>query len=242
MTVDAQGTKQRLLAAAGPLFAARGFAGTSMRDIADRAGVNLAAANYHFGSKKDLYVAVLREQFALVRAELERQRAAVPSTDLARLARAELEALVAARCRAILDVLVGPSATLHGPLMQREFTDPTEALPVVLAEFVGPMFAELAALVRHLEPALDPQAVQRCVFSCVGQVVFYRLAKPAVLGVLGATEYPPDFVAQTAAHINEFSRGGMARLGRQAHATGHRRVAAARRRRSRAQVSHAAQS
>src|SRR5690554_6464267 len=51
-------TVTRLLDAAEELFSGRGFAGTSLRNITTRAGVNLAAVNYHFGSKKALIQAV----------------------------------------------------------------------------------------------------------------------------------------------------------------------------------------
>ena len=44
-------TKQKILAAAEDLFATEGFHQTSLRAITGRAGVNLAAVNYHFGSK-----------------------------------------------------------------------------------------------------------------------------------------------------------------------------------------------
>jgi len=47
-------TKERILAAALKLFAERGFNGTSLRNITAEAGVNLAAVNYHFGSKEML--------------------------------------------------------------------------------------------------------------------------------------------------------------------------------------------
>jgi AcrR family transcriptional regulator len=51
-------TVARILDAAEQLFADRGFAETSLRTITSRAGVNLAAVNYHFGSKKALIQAV----------------------------------------------------------------------------------------------------------------------------------------------------------------------------------------
>ncbi len=47
-------TKQRILDAAESLFAIKGFRGTSLRAITGRANVNLAAVNYHFGSKTAL--------------------------------------------------------------------------------------------------------------------------------------------------------------------------------------------
>ena len=52
-------TKSKILNAAEQLFARSGFAETSMRAITQKAGVNLASVNYHFGSKKALTVAVL---------------------------------------------------------------------------------------------------------------------------------------------------------------------------------------
>ena len=48
-------TKARLLDAAGQEFAEKGFEGATVRAICDRARVNLAAVNYHFGDKEMLY-------------------------------------------------------------------------------------------------------------------------------------------------------------------------------------------
>src|SRR5271155_1957047 len=54
-------TSDRIIAAAGAVFAERGFRGTTIRQITARAGVNLAAVHYHFRDKGELYVRVLRE-------------------------------------------------------------------------------------------------------------------------------------------------------------------------------------
>ncbi|WDE13901.1 TetR/AcrR family transcriptional regulator [Thalassomonas haliotis] len=52
-------TKNKILDAAEQLFADKGFNGTSLREITSQAEVNLAAVNYHFGSKKELIKAVM---------------------------------------------------------------------------------------------------------------------------------------------------------------------------------------
>ena len=52
-------TVERILDAAEQLFAEKGFSETSLRLITSKAGVNLAAVNYHFGSKDALFQAVL---------------------------------------------------------------------------------------------------------------------------------------------------------------------------------------
>jgi AcrR family transcriptional regulator len=54
-------TRRRILDAALELFAADGFEGASTRTLAERAGVNLPAIQYYFGSKEGLYAAVLEQ-------------------------------------------------------------------------------------------------------------------------------------------------------------------------------------
>ena len=72
-------TVERILDAAEQLFAERGFAETSLRLITSKAGVNLAAVNYHFGSKKALIQAVFSRFLgpfcASLKRELERRQA-----------------------------------------------------------------------------------------------------------------------------------------------------------------------
>ena len=56
-------TKERILDAAERLFAREGFHNTSLRAITGEADVNLAAVNYHFGSKEALLDAVISYNF-----------------------------------------------------------------------------------------------------------------------------------------------------------------------------------
>ena len=54
-------TRERLINAAGEVFAEQGFHATTIRDICTKADANVAAVNYHFRDKMGLYVAVLTE-------------------------------------------------------------------------------------------------------------------------------------------------------------------------------------
>ena len=56
-----QETRSRIAQAAIELFATHGFDGTSVREIAEAAGVTKPVLYYHFGSKEDLYLAMVRE-------------------------------------------------------------------------------------------------------------------------------------------------------------------------------------
>ena len=62
-------TKDKLLDAAEKIFSEHGFAGVSLRSIIGEAGVNLAAAHYHFGSKEALLCAVVMRRAGPVNAE-----------------------------------------------------------------------------------------------------------------------------------------------------------------------------
>lgn len=96
-------TRTAILSAAERLYAARGFADVTMRDIVAEAGVNLAAVNYHFGSKDELI------------AELFVSRGLVTNRErLNELKAAEEAGSGRAELAAIFTALVGP--TLRGCL------------------------------------------------------------------------------------------------------------------------------
>jgi AcrR family transcriptional regulator len=207
---DPARTRRKLLDAAAQLFAAHGFHGTTAREIAERGGVNLAAGHYHFGSKKDLYLEVLRAQFLHIQTTMAARGALPPPPDAKRLSRAQALEALRSRVQVMLDLMLGPPIGLHGTLMQREMTDPSEALPVIVDEFVRPQMDELCRLIRCLAPKLDDESVERCARSIVGQVVFYRFCMPAALMLMGWKRYPAGFAREMAEHITTFSLGGIA--------------------------------
>jgi AcrR family transcriptional regulator len=207
-----EATKERLVAAAATLFAERGFHATSVRDIARRAGANVASGHYHYGSKKALYLEVLRDQFRSVRSELRKRGGSRPNAELSRLSHDEIVEVLHSRIRTILDLLIGPSPSLHATLMQREMSDPSEALPVIVAEFIVPMTEEMSAIVQQLYPRMGADDVESCVRSIAGQMLFYRFAMPAMLHMLGREEYARGTAAKIAEHITAFSLGGAERI------------------------------
>lgn len=77
--ITAQQTRQRLLDAGLAVFSEVGYHGATIREMAGRAGTNIAAISYHFGGKDGLYTAVVRSAFALAAGDLS---TSLPSSDL----------------------------------------------------------------------------------------------------------------------------------------------------------------
>jgi AcrR family transcriptional regulator len=205
-------TRARLIEAAGRVFASRGYRGATMREIADRARVNLAAAHYHFGSKQDLYREVLREHFERLEARLADDEGGAVGERLAgRPTRAALVELLRARIRALLDTLLRAD-DVHSTLVMREMVDPSEALPFLVRQWIDPLRRDTERVVAALAPRLDAGAVERATRSIVGQVFFYRSHRAALLLILGRTAYPRGFVEEASDHVLAFTLGGLAEL------------------------------
>jgi TetR/AcrR family transcriptional regulator, regulator of cefoperazone and chloramphenicol sensitivity len=208
-----EATKSRLLAAAGDLFAEKGFHGTKVRDIAARAGVNVAAGNYHFGSKKELYLEVVRAQFARMHERIAKMGAALEPVDLGELGRPELLRLLRVRLEVMLEMLMGTGGDdVHARLMMREMAEPSEALTTIVREMAQPLVEETRQIIGHLRPELDRGQVERISLSVAGQIHFYRFMMPALLEMLGMRSYSRAFLGEVVEHVFEFSLGGMDRL------------------------------
>lgn len=201
---SAEATRDNLLAAAAAVFAEQGYAQARVREIASRAGANLAAINYHFGGKQALYLEVLR-QLASERIG----RFPMPAPAAERDPETALTAAIAALLQRFLDA--GRGALLP-QLMMRELAAPTEALPSVVQNMVRPQFLQLQELVAAmLGPSADPALVQHCAFSIVSQCMFYLFARPLVSALVPQV-YDGDPVSALSTHIARFSLAALRAL------------------------------
>src|SRR3546814_3154877 len=130
-------TREAILDTAETLFAQQGHDGTSMRQITSEAGVNLAAVNYHFGSKEALVQAVLKRRLAILNQErlrlldeLETQAAGEPLKP---------SQIVDAFFGTLLRLAASPDHAGKNflPLLERTMTDPTGFIRAVVAAEIG---------------------------------------------------------------------------------------------------------
>jgi TetR/AcrR family transcriptional regulator, regulator of cefoperazone and chloramphenicol sensitivity len=159
-------TRKRLLDTAECLFADRGFAATSVREITAGAGCNLAAVNYHFGGKQNLYREVFRRRLAALR----EQR--IASIHAAREEAGSLEAVLAAFAGTFLEPLVqrGRKRSVLD-LLQREMLDPQLPPDMYRSEFIEPVSGALVSALVSATPGLDVRSARVCSISVIGQLV-----------------------------------------------------------------------
>ena len=156
--------RQRLLQAAGEVFAELGFRAATVRQITEQAGVNLAAINYHFRDKGELYACALH-------AALERARS-IPLLPPHGPAPARLREFVTS----MLTYLLDPTRPAwQSRLMARELAEPTPALDSVIDENIGPRCEWLRGILRDAvgEPGLPPEQLELFANSVMGQCLHY---------------------------------------------------------------------
>lgn len=204
---NAPDAKTRLLSVAERLFAERGLRCTSIRELANEAGVNIAAVNYYFRSKDELYVEALRHA-------MRRSGDAQPSFN-----RILEEAVAdgspkAARegIRRFIEVFVTTLYCTDGcpnytaALMSHEMLHPTGALKNVIDEFIRPKFKVLAQLIRQARPDLTNQReIAMTCMSIVAQCLHVHFTMPISMELVQWDKMTPARVKALAEHIAGFS-------------------------------------
>jgi AcrR family transcriptional regulator len=202
---DAQETRQRLLAAAVEVFADKGFWETTHAEICERAQVNTAAVNYHFGSKENLYVEAWRHSF-------ERSVEAHPP-DGGVSPGAPVEQKLHGGILAFMQRMADPD-NREVEIMHKEMANPTGLLTEALQQAIEPMQRDLRSMVRGLlGDAATEQQICFCEMSlmgqCFGPMLHMRRARMTPGGPRPPGP-PIEFgVEELADHITRFSLAGI---------------------------------
>jgi len=145
-------TRERILGVAETLFARHGFAGASLRQVTAAAKVNLAAVNYHFGSKESLIEEVFRRRLD----ELNRQRLAALATVEAGEPTLEdvLDAFIRPALEQSMDA-AGGAAFVR--VLARAYAEHDERLRKFLSDNYGHVLREFAVAFGRLLPHLEKE-------------------------------------------------------------------------------------
>lgn len=145
-------TKERILGAAEALFAQRGFDGASLRQLTSTAGVNLAAVNYHFGSKEKLVEQVFRRRLDA----LSSQRLAALDK-LSGQPDTRLEDVLDAFIRPALELSHDDSGALFMRVLARAFAEHDDTLRRFLSDNYGHVMRQFSAEFARQLPQLSKE-------------------------------------------------------------------------------------
>lgn len=199
MGTELSETRTRILEAAASIFAEYGFAATTIRMICGLARVNLAAVNYHFGSKEGLYSETIRY---LRRQAYDRY----PTTyDLSPGASPE-EKLLAFIRSFLLRTAFDERNLRFGTLVMREMVEPTSALDMMVDEGIRSLFGQLVDIVRSLMgETTDEETVLACSRSVMSQCLFYLFSRSVITRMSSEHQFSQTDIDTISDQILSFS-------------------------------------
>jgi AcrR family transcriptional regulator len=183
-TPSSEQTRLALIRAGLRLFGEKGFAGTSTRELAAMAGANIGSIAYHFGGKEGLRMAcaefIVDTAQRLAKKALAPVRAApdqdMPAADRLHFALEEIVSFMVAN----------PEASDIVQFILREVAHPTAALDTIYNGFFEPTHKRLCLLwAEATGEEAESEAVKITVFTLIGQILYFRIGRPAVTRRLG---------------------------------------------------------
>jgi AcrR family transcriptional regulator len=196
---DGVATRARILESAGELFGSQGLATVTSKMIAERAGVDMASINYHFGGRDGLYRAVLVEahrRFVALEELIEISRRGISSAD---------------KLGALLEAVIGRLARgsqWSTTVLARELLAPSPHMTVLRDEAIPPKFGIILQILSEIAgiPVGTPE-LACCLISTI--------APCGMLLIAGENKHAPGDVLRSidpqmlAGHLHRFALAGL---------------------------------
>jgi AcrR family transcriptional regulator len=195
-------TREHILNTAGRIFAEHGFHATTVRQITCEAGVNLAAVNYHYRDKQELYISVLKRA--------HQAAASTAGADLPGPPQARLRTFI----KGFLAYLLDPRRPeWHGSLIAREMAQPTHALDRLVAESIEPVKQRIGGIVREILPCgISGTQLNLACFSILGQCLYYVHCREMISRLFPEERHAYRDVDVLTEHVFRFSLAGLTAL------------------------------
>lgn len=191
---DDHNNRQEILFHAKVLYAEKGFSGTSMRDIAQSASVNLSLIYYYFKNKEDLFLSVLEEGFLEMNKTLQKELE--KSQDVVEAIRNFIRGLMNFTFYNKYHFqIMQQEILLHGGSFFRSVIDRHE-------DSSWKKFEQI--IKRGIEDGvLKPSHHQLTYYSLIGMMVYYAMAKPVIQERLGMEDYDAVFLEELVKHTTD---------------------------------------
>jgi len=175
-------TRSRILDVAEELFSERGFDRVSIRHITKKAQVNLAAINYHFGSKEDLIAAIFEREFVPVN---KARLTALDAVQRSGKKNPKVEDILEAFIRPTVQCSIGSTkgGKAFSKLFGRCLSEPSPEIEELLKRQFEPLVERMDAALMKALPQLTRSEIFWCMKFTFGALHHWLLTKDRFLPV-----------------------------------------------------------
>jgi AcrR family transcriptional regulator len=202
-------TRTRILDAAEELFMQHGFEATSMRQLTAKAEANLAAVNYHFGSKDALIEAVFRRRLDAMNtariAELDRMEKDAGGRPLS--PQQIIGAFVGVSLRMIEDAKSGGRNFIR--LLGRTYTDPQKPIRALIGQLYAPAMERFKAAFERALPQMPRDELIWRMHFMFGTLAYTLAATDTVQLIAGCKPEDRYDAALLEARLSAFLQAGL---------------------------------
>ncbi|TMG72836.1 MAG: TetR/AcrR family transcriptional regulator [Betaproteobacteria bacterium] len=176
-------TRTRILDAAEELFMQHGFEATSMRLLTGKAGVNLAAVNYHFGSKDALIEALFRRRLDPMNAARTAELEKLEATERSPSPEAIIRAFIAPGLRLLEDARGGGRNFVR--LLGRTYTEPNKAVRQLIGQMYAPAMQRYKSALERALPQMPREELVWRMHFMFGTLAYTLAATDTVQLIAG---------------------------------------------------------
>ena len=202
MSLQHFSTKDRILHAAEELFAQQGFASTSLRQVTSRADVNIAAVNYHFGSKENLVHEVFKHRMDEMSEKRLASLAAAVEKDPA-----DLEAILLAFIQPALALTLDRHGASFVRVLARAYAEKNDGLRNFLSENYGQVLREFAKAIARCLPDLSKEELYWRMDFVAGALTYAMADFGLIKRQPGVSE--KTHCEKAAQHLIKFAQAGL---------------------------------
>lgn len=202
---DGKETRWRLLNAACDVFAQKGYRDAKVAEICKKADANVAAVNYYFGDKKNLYIEAWQHAVESLDELIPSEPTTISSQD--RL-RHYIKTL-------IHNFIVGGRIGRFSRLYLMELANPTGLIKDSWHDIVEPKRRKLHAIIRDiLGPNVEELSIRFCEMSITSQCRAFITIKQSDLEYMLGETVTPKLIEKFTNHIADFSLAGIREVAR----------------------------
>jgi AcrR family transcriptional regulator len=203
--VQVKTKREKLLDTAEELFFDKGYENVSVRELTSAAGVNVAAINYYFQSKENLYRESVRRRLSFVADDL----ISAMKREIYRDDPPDLRTILSVYINEYMgNILMVKEAGRFIETISRDMSEGGIITDILIEEMVEPVHMILKDAITRVRPDLPEDKISLCIISIGGQMFHFMRAREIIRRITGK-EYNIEFLTKIIDHIIDFSLKGI---------------------------------